>query len=305
VADTQTLFLPVSAGAGALSLALVGVGLVLLPMCGRYRLLALMLMLPLVVPGRAPDTAPRLSVLDAGQGTAVVFTAGDRALLYDTGGGDPAGPNIANSVVLPWLQAAGWRSLETLIISHHDLDHSAGTHDVLRALPVANFMAGETPQPGARACRAGMAWRWPGGITFQVLSPAAPQQGNDGSCVVLIETPDMRVLLAGDIGVDQERELIRFWGARLKSDVLLVGHHGSATSTSQSWLNYVSPRVAVVSAGYASQFGHPHAQVMQRLEAQGVEVRETAHEGALTLDVGAAGALQVSAHRSAYHPWWM
>ena len=305
LAGGQRLFLPIAADTVALPLAFSAVALILLPLRRPYRLLAAALLLPLLMPGAAPDVTPRLTVLDAGQGTAVVFAAGTQALLYDTGGGDPTGPNIANSVVIPWLRYSRLRTLQTLIISHDDLDHSAGTRDILHAMPVTTHLAGESLPPGARACRAGMAWQWPGGVTFQVLSPGPAQQGNDASCVLMIDAPGMRVLLAGDIGVQQERELIRYWGSRLKSDVLLVGHHGSATSTSQSWLNTVSPRLALISAGYASQFGHPHAEVMQRLHAQGIEARETAMEGALTVAVGADGALRVSGHRAGYQPWWM
>ncbi len=279
LAEQKTLFLPISADGFALALSLLAVFLGLLPMQRRYRLVTLALFLPLLLPGRAADTTPRLSVLDAGQGTAVVFSAGARALLYDTGGGDPAGPNIANTVVIPWLRHSRLRSLQTLMVSHDDLDHSAGVVDVQRAMPVVSLLVGETLLPGARACRAGMSWEWPAGIRFQVLSPGAAEEGNDASCVLLIDAPGMRVLLAGDIGVEQERELIRFWGPQLTSDVLLVGHHGSSTSTSQSWLNHVSPRIAVISAGYASRFGHPHADVLARLHTQGIAVRETALEG--------------------------
>lgn len=305
LAAERDLFLTVAADALAVCLALCGLCLGLLPLRNGHRMAVPLLFLPLFFAGQQGDSTPRLSVLDAGQGTAVVFSAGTHTLLYDTGGGDPAGPNIANSVVLPWLHRSGRGALQSLVISHDDLDHSAGAMDILRALPVTDVLVGESLLPDARLCRAGLAWSWPGDIRFQVLSPAAQKTGNDASCVLRIDTPALSILLAGDIGVDQERELIRYWGYALRSDVLLLGHHGSATSTSQSWLNFVAPRIAVVSAGYASRFGHPHADVMARLHQQGIPVRQTALDGAISIEPGRAGQLQVSAHRSGYQPWWM
>ena len=301
LAAQSDLFLATSGGPAALALALLAIALLVLPLGGRRRMSCLILIVPLLLQRAPPGEQPRLHVLDVGQGTAVVFTAGDQALLYDTGGGDPAGPNIANSVILPWLRYRGISSLETFVISHDDLDHSAGAGDILRDIPVGTLLAGEHGQRGARPCRTGHAWQWPGMIRFRILAPAGTEAGNDASCVLQIQAPGMRVLLPGDIGVAQERELIRYWGEQLRSDVLLVGHHGSLTSTSQSWLNHVAPTLAVIGAGYASRFGHPHARVLQRLTDQGIAVHETAREGALTI----GPELQVHGYRDGFQPWWM
>jgi competence protein ComEC len=305
MADQRQLFLSLSPGGLALGLAAVAACVAVLPLSRWQCLLVPVLLLPLLLGRPASGEGPRLDVLDTGQGTAVVFSASGRALLYDTGGGEPGGPNIANSVVLPWLRLSAIHALQTLVISHDDLDHSAGALDILDAMAVEQVLVGESLLPGARACRTGLAWQWPGAIRFRVLSPGGAEAGNEASCVLLIDTPDLRILLAGDIGVAQERELIRYWGPQLRSDVLLVGHHGSATSTSQAWLNHVAPQLAVVTAGYASRFGHPHNDVLARLAGQGISVRETAREGALTIRRGRLGELQVAAHRDGYRPWWM
>lgn len=305
-AADNRFFLSLAPGLLAPVLGLFGLVMLLLPAGWRYRLAATVLLLvPLLPAATVRDATARLDALDVGQGTAIVFSAGGRALLYDTGGGDPAGPNIASTVILPWLRAGGIHALDTLVISHDDLDHSAGATTLRKAMPVKRYLVGERLRPGATQCRAGMAWQWPGGITFRVLSPVAGQAGNDASCVLLIDAQGLRVLLAGDIGIEQERELIRYWRDALHSDILVVGHHGSLTSTSQSWLNYVSPQWAVINAGYASRFGHPHAVVVGRLRAQGIALAETALTGALTFHAGADGSLQVQANRAGYQPWWM
>ncbi|KAA1188226.1 DNA internalization-related competence protein ComEC/Rec2 [Pseudohalioglobus sediminis] len=305
LAERYRLFVPLHATPVAQLLALLGVMVAVMPWAARYRPGIAALFLPLLLGRAASSEMPTLDVLDVGQGSAVVFRAGNRALLYDTGGGSPSGPNLAASVVLPWLRAAGVTRLDTLVISHEDLDHSAGASTVVDAMEVVHWLAGEPRGVRARGCRTGQAWSWPGDIRFHILSPVGTEEGNDASCVLFIHAPGMRALLAGDIGVGQERALISYWRSALAADVLLVGHHGSLTSTSQAWLNWVSPSLAIVGAGYASRFGHPHPTVIQRLRRAGIKVRETALTGAITVRPGATGTLELRYHRDGLQPWWM
>ncbi len=303
IAGDGGMFLHLCPGLPAVALALLAVGLLVLPL----RAGLLLLLLPLALPGSPPSMAPELTALDVGQGTAVVFTAGGHSLLYDTGGGSPGGPSLAQSVVLPWLRQRGIRRLDQLVISHADADHSAGADDVLAAVPVARFIAGANVRARRQAepCLAGQSWAWSPAVRFRLLSPPrAGQRGNDGSCVLLIESPGLRILLAGDASQLQERDIIAYWGDALAADVLLVGHHGSATSTSQAWLNRVAPRVAIIGAGYASRFGHPHPAVLARLHRQGVEVHQNALEGAVSVRAGAPGELRVDAFREHLETWW-
>jgi competence protein ComEC len=303
--SSADLFVFLPARGLAIGLGLLGTALLLLPLGRVWRPACGLLLLPLLLARAEPNPQPSLAVLDVGQGTAVVYTAGGQSLLYDTGGGNPAGPNMARSVVLPWLRQRGIRALNELVISHGDLDHSAGVNDVVSSYPSTRVWQGESGVIQGRSCLAGLAWQWPDGSRFQFLGPAGPEEGNEASCVLLIDAPGLRVLLPGDISIGQERQLIRYWGERLNSDVLLVAHHGSRTSTSQAWLNRVSPAVAVIGAGYASRFGHPHPQVVQRLENSGVALHQSALEGTIELMAGEAGRWSVTGHREGYKPWWL
>jgi competence protein ComEC len=290
-------------------LALLALALLVTPGNTRRKLLLAVLCLPLLLPARQSPLAPVLNVLDVGQGTAVVFRAGGRVLLYDTGGGNPAGANLAQSVVLPFLRSQGAAAIDSLVISHGDLDHSAGVHAILAALPVADTWVGGGLEgiPGARPCRAGMAWQWGRQAKFQFLSPA-PVQGqsdNDASCVLAIDIGQKRLLLAGDIEERQERQLVGYWQDNLASDLLLVGHHGSKTSTSQSWLNRVKPQLAIINNAYGNHFGHPAAEVVQRLHQQQVRVLHTARSGALEITLDEAGQWQITGQREGIKPWWM
>jgi len=159
-----------------------------------------------------------------GQGTALVLRSGENTLVYDTGGGDPGGYNLAAAVVLPYLRAQGVKRIHTLIISHADNDHSAGTGTLMQSMPVGQLLVGgsESVYPGARRCRAGEAWRWPSGVRFQILSPEAAEglSSNNSSCVLQVHIGEQRLLLAGDIDSRREKELLRYWQGGLRSDVL-------------------------------------------------------------------------------------
>ena len=307
------LYVPLAGGGTAVFLGIVAVSLSLVPGRAPLKLLAVLLLAPLLQPldgaPRRPSLTTSVTVLDVGQGTAVVVQSGDRTLLYDTGGGDPEGLNAGTSAILPFLTQRGVRALDTLVISHPDLDHSAGFAAVRQALPVARFRyGGDLPNAGSgRPCRAGEAWRWPGGQLFQFLSPAVetPLRSNDSSCVLLLEIGDYRLLLPGDIAEKREHALARFWGDRLQTDWLLVGHHGSRTSSVEGFLKRVRPEHSVISSGYANRFGHPHPDVVTRLSRQGSTMHNTATDGALEFTLTPGDAVRVSAHRQVLRRYWM
>ncbi len=300
-------------GMGAVLLAICAVLLLAIPGAKRLRVLLALFPLPLVLPHNTREPLPqehtRVTVLDVGQGTAVLLQAGTRVLLYDTGGGDPAGSNMARSVILPLLRRRGVNRLDTFIVSHPDLDHAAGVRDILRLLPAARQLYGgaQSAMPQGRSCVAGESWSWPGGQTFQVLSPAmeAALPSNNASCVLSVEIDGYRLLLTGDIEGSRERQLVRYWGEGLYSDWLLAAHHGSKTSSSQTFLKRVRPSLVVLSHGYANRFGHPHPLVMQRLQIAADTVISTAVNGALEFTVVPGQPVSMRAYRQELRRYWM
>jgi len=300
-------------GLPAVLLALLAVALLIIPNSIQSKLLALVLLLPLLLPSvGTSDTgnqSTRVTVLDVGQGTAIVIRAGKRTLLYDTGGGDPAGANMATSVILPYLRNQAVEALDTFVVSHPDADHSAGTTGVLQAMPVARFRYGARLAgiAGGRLCVAGEAWRWPGGQSFQFLSPAheTALASNDSSCVLQVQIGAYRLLLTGDIERDRERELVRYWGGNLRSDWLLAAHHGSLTSSSRTLLKTVRPTVVILSNGYANRFGHPHPLVLERLQKNAAIVLSTVDGGALEFDFTPGQPVDIHAFRAERRRFWM
>jgi competence protein ComEC len=294
-----------------LALAVMAVGLLVIQRQPQLRFLATVLMLPMLL--RAQDVAPTqptLMVMDVGQGTAVLFRSGSRTLLYDTGGGNPVGPNLANSVIVPFLRKQGVSALDTVIISHADNDHSAGAATLLGLLPVSRYrFGGESVAVGSGGlpCRAGEAWRWPSGETFQFLAPAAEAglSSNDVSCVLQIEVAGKRILLPGDVSASRERALVAYWGDTLASDCLLAAHHGSRSSSSWAFLKAVKPASVLFSHGYGNRFGHPHPEVVERARQLGADIAATATSGAVRLEFLADGGVQFSSWREWQRYYWM
>lgn len=301
---------PLTGGAYATVNAVLAVALLGMRVPLTLKVSAGCLLFPLLLRGPAdPSHArPQLAVMDVGQGTSVVVTEGSRALVYDTGGGDPASYTVAASAVIPFLRRRGVETIDTLVVSHADRDHSAGAQAILEAFPVARVLLGQALPGVSRgaACRAGAAWKWPGEVSFQVLTgPTATElNANDASCVLLVDLGGYRFLLPGDISMTRERELVLYWRDALASDWLLAAHHGSGTSTASAWLRAVDPSGVILNHGRANPFGHPHSDVTGRLDRRGIETRATAEEGAIVFRVTREGELLVNAARDGYTPFW-
>lgn len=314
-ADTHTevLYRFLSLTATEMLLTLLALALLPVPLPWNIRLLIPLLALPIFLPVQDgvmnSEYAAKLTILDVGQGTAVVLQSGGQTLLYDTGGGDPAGRNMANAVILPYLRAEGVQALNTVVISHGDNDHSSGVKTILKSMQVGALLKGEylPGQETARVCRAGEAWRWPSGVTFQVLSPDASrgQSSNNSSCIIQVHIGEFSLLLPGDIEAKGEKDVVAYWRSALQSEILLASHHGSATSSSFPWIKSVQPRQLVFSNGYLNQFGHPHNAVRTRFEQRGTSTFSTALEGALEIYIDPNHAILIKSNRTLQRRYWL
>lgn len=256
------------------------------------RLLGLPLLLPVALwqPARPPPGEFELVVADVGQGNAVLVRTAFHALVYDTGPGYGREADAGQRVLVPLLRGLGER-VDLVVLSHRDSDHTGGAAAVLRMQPDAGLLssleAGHpllSLRPGQR-CLAGQSWTWDG-VRFELLHPApadyqAGGKPNAVSCVLRVGNGRVHALLAGDIEKAQEAALVA-GGAPLRSDLLLVPHHGSRTSSTEAFLAAVRPTLAVAQAGYRNRFGHPAPDVVARYRAQGVVLRTSPACGALT-----------------------
>jgi competence protein ComEC len=274
----------------ALLLATIGAAWIFMPRGMPARALGALLFLPLLWPSRPPpsNAAFEASVIDVGQGLAVLVRTHDHALLFDAGAHYRSGFDLGEAAVLPTLRALGVDALDVLMVSHGDNDHAGGAPSVAHAYPDARVSAGEplrTPLPAAQ-CRTMQAWTWDG-VRFTILNPAPGVLGeaksasdNDRSCVLLVEGGAGRLLLTGDISSRVEGEVAAGVGAGSPL-VLVVPHHGSKSSSSAAFLAALRPTFALVSAGWRNRFGHPDPLIVERYAQAGIPRANTADVGAL------------------------
>ncbi len=285
----------------ALPLALLSAFWLLLPRGLPGRWLALLLWLPLLHP---PLELPGpgeldLTTIDVGQGLSVLVRTRNHALLFDMGPAVPDGFDAGERAVVPALHGLGLRHLDAGIVSHGDMDHAGGRNAVATEFPMPEVLApAGSPSPGSRDCIAGQSWVWDD-VRFTLLHPGEgfPYLGNEASCVLHVETAFGSVLLPGDIGGYAERKLVHERASRLRSDVVLVPHHGSDGSSDPAFIAAVGARLALVSSGADNRFRHPRPQVVRRWCDAGAEVLDTARSGALRVWLGREG-LRVREYRS-------
>ena len=300
----------------AVVLALLGAVWMLLPRGFPARWVGAGFMLPLFLwlPPRPAPGELWLTVLDVGQGLAVVARTEEHALLYDAGPAFSDQVSAGERIVVPYLRASGIRSLDGLIVSHDDLDHSGGALAVLQAVPVKQLfspLSDVHPISEAaphRRCSAGQRWEWDG-VTFEMLHPQAESyndfglKDNDRGCVLRIVSPFGSVLLPADIERRSEQRILRESRERLSAEVLIAPHHGSRTSSTPDFVRAVAPRLVIFSVGYRNRFGHPHPAVVRRYREQGGERIRTDLAGALMVRISAAG-IETSGWRQLERRYW-
>jgi competence protein ComEC len=260
--DNQTLFL----------LAFL---VLILPQALKFRWLGVVLVaVSLALPAQRPGKGGfELTVLDVGQGSSALIETSSYSLLVDTGTRYMSGMTLADYVVMPFLRSRGIHRLDILHITHGDLDHSGG--QVL----LAGHSLEVVDQDHCHEAR----WVWDG-VIFERFKALGFNTGNNGSCLLrVIDALGREALITGDIESAAEKALLEQGGA-LAADVLIVPHHGSKTSSSPEFLEAVSPKLAIISAGNLNHYGHPHSEIVQRLNSKAIEVYSTASHGAIQVD---------------------
>jgi competence protein ComEC len=284
-------------------LVALGALVLLLPAALPMRSLGALLLLPLLFsPQQRPEYGrAEVWMLDVGQGLAVLVRTQEHELLYD------AGPRFGEfdtgeRVVLPSLRALDVRGLDLLLISHADNDHAGGAAAIKRGLPVRQVLSGEPdrlePLLQAEACVSGQHWQWDG-VKFSLWRWAGATDGNQASCVLLIEASGERLWLTGDIDGQTERALLNS-GLAMPAEWLLAPHHGSRSSSSAALLAQVRPKAALISRGAHNAFGHPHAEVVARYRALDARLYDTVEHGAVRIRLGAFEQAQGLRYRTRF-----
>jgi competence protein ComEC len=306
-----------------LLLAFAGFLFFLLPKGFPGRWLAAFLVLPAVLfsPAKPDPGSFTYALLDVGQGMASVLRTKNHVLIYDVGKRLNDNFDVGRLVVVPYLKAKGVHKVDVLILSHEDNDHRGGAKAVLEALDIDRVQSSDLsilPKYMVDSCQEGQSWQWDG-VNFEVLSPPGdwiksidPEttgtpivSDNNLSCVLRVSNKHHSLLLTGDIEKRVEQQLVYRY-PNLQTEVIIVPHHGSKTSSSKLFLAETQAKLALLPVGYRNRFGHPKDEVIQRYENAGIKVLDTVENGALELVFPTSSELQVDikAWRKEHRGFW-
>lgn len=253
-----------------------------------FQLAGVMLLISALFPNynQVTLTHARVRVLDVGQGLSVFVQTAKHNLLYDTGDAFFKGSDLGKLAIVPALQALGVKHLDTIIISHTDKDHYGGLASVEAVFKGAELVVNEpTFYKRGASCHEYPAWDWDG-VHFEFFPIKAALSGkNNTSCILQIKRPGASMLLTGDIENAAEKYLVETYGEALQSEVLLVPHHGSKTSSTTLFLRTVSPQYAIASIGLDNRFHFPHKNILNTYQALHIPFYQTDKTGLLTVDL--------------------
>ena len=267
-------------------------------------------------PENSSVAVPEIRILDVGQGLSVLIQVDDKVLLYDTGPEVKGVFSAADSVLIPELSARGIRRIDHLVLSHADNDHSGGLPVLLDTFDVVRISSGEAGElsgslDGLRLvhdCPA-VAEHW-GDLELAFWQAPDATEGNDASCVLRVShgLSDTDIWLTGDISDRVEARMLAdpeldWFNRQPAHRLVLAPHHGSKTSSSESWVETLRPDQVIYTAGYRHRFGHPHPEVTARYRQAGARALNTACSGQIAITLPATGPEIEEIRHSA--PFWV
>ena len=232
--------------------------------------------------------------LDVGQGDSTLIINGEHAMLID------AGDNDHGTAVQYYLQKHGITGLDYLVLTHNDADHIGGGDVVITKFDVETVFMTDYEKSN-RTYRdvmlpldyKNLEWSTPevgsvyslGDASFTILAPIERyEDSNNNSIALLLEKGNTRFLFTGDAEEEAEADIVAYCaeaGLDISTDVYQAGHHGSSTSSTQEFLDLITPACAVVSCGRDNPYGYPHKETMESLEERGIQVFRTDEQGSI------------------------
>ena len=224
--------------------------------------------------------------IDVGQGDAILVTTPDGNMLIDTS------IKAVREDLVEYLDAAGVKELEYLVLTHPDADHIGNADYIIETYDIGTILLPDCVSSSKTYARMldameksdakvvspepGYTFRL-GALVNTVLAPVKEYDDpNEMSIVIKSVYGETSVMLTGDAEVESEGDIVKKWaGADLDCDILKVGHHGSGTSTTPAFLSAVSPDIAIISCGADNSYGHPHDETVDKLRDENVPIYRT------------------------------
>ena len=267
-------------------------------------MIVLLMMLNVVLTLSMTSDTERWQVhfLDVGQGNAAVIIKNRHAMVIDAGK-----KGISDKVIIPFLAQHSIKALDYIVLTHQDSDHSGGSEKLmtqyLQATVISNVQQGRIILCGDLI---GKPILWQGlTLVFFATPPGFSTTENDNSCVLRLSDQHHSVLFSGDISKKSERYMVKHLnGIDWHSEVLQVPHHGSRSSSSKSFIQWLKPQVAVVSAARFNQWHFPAQQVVNRYHRYNVALYNTAQHGQVTIEFAPHSSLKIRRYRQDIVPFW-
>ena len=247
-----------------------------------------------------------LSFLDVGQGDGICIDTAAGCVMVD--GGSSSEEELYKYTLAPYLKHQGIAVIDSWYLTHPDADHISGLCDLLAddrcniqirriILPDAHNAPEDFKElisaAGRRGCEIAYAHTGArlklGNVMISSLFPPADykcEDVNEYSQILRLEYDGLSVMLTGDATTESEAEVLKSFmsgGGTGHVDILKAAHHGSHTSNSEEWLEALDPAITVISCGRNNRYGHPHADVLERLDAIGCDIYRTDHQGCITI----------------------
>ena len=246
-----------------------------------------------------------INLIDVGQGDSIlIVTPKNKKILIDGGGNENY--DIGANVLIPYLLNKRIKQIDYLIISHFDTDHVGGTLRVLEKLKVKQVIISQQKEDSSNfqkfleitkkrnikitVVKAGDIIQIEKNIYIEVLWPTkkleiSTNPLNNNSIVAKLIYNNTSILFTGDIEAEAEKELVKKYGHKLKSDILKVSHHGSKTSSTQDFIDKVNPKIALIGVGYKNKFDHPSYTTIKTLEKRKIKIYRTDLMGEINIKI--------------------
>jgi len=248
----------------------------------------------------------KITVFDVGQGLSIVVrTPDNKTMIYDTGSSSLKKNNyrIGLIAVDPYLKSEGIRKIDLLMLSHPHTDHYSGLQALVNKYPITDFAyngknathsaykdlikALNKQNPKMIKVKSGYSFKLGDKVKGYVYNPSFPMPRsfdiNNGSIAMKLTYGKCSIFFTGDCNKEAENAMISKFKGKMKSDVLIIGHHGSHNATTSNFLKEINPSLAVISCGKNNSYGHPSKDVLKRLGNAKIKVLRTDINGAITI----------------------